>query len=174
MGCSDVEHVSANQHDGSAFQIPPAPDSDDPIPVDEIIGTINGPPRDWTKAHGPTEGCTACNASSRKGKKHSSSCRTNFLHWLESQRQPMQSPAEKVLPPEGGNSTEPLSSSRRHPVIGPELNPPSGDAMHPTAAYVCIRSNKKLFRIAVRVLMMLWMSLIPHTLRITPEMAQMM
>lgn len=59
MGCSDVEHVSANQHDGSAFQIPPAPDSDDPTPVDEIIGTINGPPRDWTKAHGPTEGCTA-------------------------------------------------------------------------------------------------------------------
>lgn len=52
----DVEHVSANQHDGSAFQIPPAPDSDDPIPVDEIIGTINGPPRDWTKAHEPTEG----------------------------------------------------------------------------------------------------------------------
>ena len=129
---SDVQHVPAFQHDGGTFPIPPAPDSDDPIPVDERIGAINGPPRNWTKAHGPTEGCTACNSSSRQGKKHTSSCRKRYLDWLKSQRQSMQSPAEKVLPPEGSRSTEFPSSSGRHPVIGPELNPPSGDPMHPT------------------------------------------
>ena len=140
---SDVQHVPAIQHDGNALQIPPAPDSDDPIPVDERLGTINGPPRGWTKAHGPTEGCTACNASSRKGKKHSSSCRNRYLDWLRSQRQSMQSPAEKVLPPEGG-PMEPPSSSRRHPVIGPELNPPPGDPMHPTGG---IRFHSKQPRV---------------------------
>ena len=56
----------------------------------------------------------------------------------------MQSPAEKVLPPEGGRSTQFPSSSGRHPVIGPALNPPSGDPMHPTG---CLRFRSKQPRV---------------------------
>ena len=53
----------------------------------------------------------------------------------------MQSPAEKVSLK---GPMEPPSSSRRHPVIGPELNPPPGDPMHPTGG---IRFHSKQPRV---------------------------
>ena len=111
--------------------VPPVlgPRTDHEVPVDERP-RHNGPPIAWVKEHGPTEGCTACNAASRRGKNHSAKCKRRYDDWLKTQRAGLESPPDQVNAPiadSSGPSNAAAGSSSSQ--VRPE-HPSDGRRMH--------------------------------------------
>ena len=103
----------------------------DQVDLKEGLPTT-GPPRAWIREHGPSENCTACNSSSRHGRKHSASCCRRYRDWVESERKKMNEPESVRAEPSAHQQgvSPPGQSELPHP-----------DESHPTGR---IRYHQKL------------------------------
>ena len=92
----------------SRAELPSSESMRPPRPLDDQVGAgealpSTGPPRPWIQQYGPTPDCTACNASSRHGRKHSAACCRRYRDWVESERRRLSGSSKGQEDPSSGH-----------------------------------------------------------------------
>ena len=102
------------------------PTTEERVDISEVP-QHRGPPKTWVLENGPTEGCTACNAPSRQGKKHSSKCHKRYDAWLRDEQLQLKSDGSSIL-----NRVDPPKESNVSTDLDAGPSEPPRPAVHPT------------------------------------------
>ena len=91
---------------------------DDKVGISESL-PMNGPPRAWIREHGPTVNCSACNSSSRHGRKHSATCCRRYRDWVDAERKKMSESLPKEIEGQTNEKNREKEEERTSPPVEP-------------------------------------------------------